>query len=86
MHKTPYVFPIIGLRKPEQLQQNVEALEISLTKDHLKFLDGVVAFEPGFPYTMFGDGSEYAPITMASGEREKWPVAGVLTGRKLAKL
>ncbi|RXW21698.1 hypothetical protein EST38_g4143 [Candolleomyces aberdarensis] len=86
LHKTPYVFPIVGLRKPEQLQQNVEALEISLTKDHLKFLDGVVPFEPGFPYTMFGDGSEYAPITMASGEREKWPVAGVLTGRKLAKL
>ncbi|RXW21704.1 hypothetical protein EST38_g4144 [Candolleomyces aberdarensis] len=85
LHKTPYVFPIVGLRKPEQLQQNIEALEISLTKDHLKFLDGVVPFEAGFPHNILGDGTEYDPFTMASGEREKWPVAGVLTGRKLPK-
>ncbi|KAJ2924428.1 hypothetical protein H1R20_g12668, partial [Candolleomyces eurysporus] len=86
LHKTPYVFPIVGLRKPEQLEQNIEALEISLTKDHLKFLDGVVPFEAGFPHNILGDGTEYDPFTMASGEREKWPVAGVLTGRKLPKL
>ena len=86
LHKTPYVFPIVGLRKPEQLQQNIEALEISLTKEHLKFLDGVVPFDLGFPHTFTGDGTDYDPMTMASGHKEKWPVAGVLTGKKLTRL
>ncbi|KAJ2920061.1 hypothetical protein MD484_g294, partial [Candolleomyces efflorescens] len=86
LHKTPYVFPIVGLRKPEQLHQNIEALEISLTKEHLKFLDGVVPFDLGFPHTFTGDGTEYDPMTMASGHKEKWPVAGVLTGKKLTRL
>ena len=52
MQKTPYVFPIIGGRKIENLIENLEALDISLTDDHIKELEGVLPFDPGFPITM----------------------------------
>ena len=52
MQKAPYVFPIIGGRKVEHLQANLEALEIVLTPEHIKYLESVVPFEPGFPTTM----------------------------------
>jgi hypothetical protein len=52
MQKTPYVFPIIGGRKVEQLMANIEALEISLSDDQIKYLESVVPFEPGFPTWM----------------------------------
>ena len=49
MQKTAFVFPIIGGRKVEHLLQNLEALEISLTEEHIKFIESVVPFEEGFP-------------------------------------
>jgi len=53
MHKTTHVFPIIGGRKVEQLEQNIEALKISLTPEQIKFLeDEAPPFDPGFPSTM----------------------------------
>jgi hypothetical protein len=52
MQKTPYVFPIIGGRKVEHLLANIEALEITLSNDQIKYLESVVPFEPGFPYWM----------------------------------
>ena len=52
MQKTPYVFPIIGGRKVEHLLANLEALEITLSNDQIKYLESVVQFEPGFPYWM----------------------------------
>lgn len=50
--KAPYVFPIIGGRKIEHLQANLEALDISLTPEHIKALESVLPFDPGFPNTM----------------------------------
>ncbi|CDO72110.1 hypothetical protein BN946_scf184962.g53 [Trametes cinnabarina] len=52
MQKTPYVFPIVGGRKPEQLYANIEALEISLSAEQIKYLESVQPFDPGFPHTM----------------------------------
>ena len=52
MQKTPYVFPIIGGRKVEQLEANIESLSISLTPEQIEYLEGVVPFDPGFPHTM----------------------------------
>lgn len=52
MQKTPYVFPIIGSRKVEQLEANFDALEITLTPEHIKYLESIVPFDPGFPMTM----------------------------------
>ena len=53
MQKAPYVFPIVGGRKIEHLHANLEALEIPLTPEQIKFLDNVVPFEKGFPYNLF---------------------------------
>jgi len=50
--KTPYVFPIVGGRKVEQLYENIEALDIRLSAEHIKSLESVLPFEPGFPHTM----------------------------------
>ena len=36
MQKTPYVFPIIGCRKTEQLQANIEALDVKLSEEQIK--------------------------------------------------
>ena len=60
MQKTPYVFPIIGGRKVEHLIANLEALNITLTTEQIKYLEGVVPFELGFPHSitvrLFSDG------------------------------
>ena len=53
MQKAPFVFPIIGGRKVEHLHQNLEALEIALTDEHIKYLESIQPFELGFPYDMF---------------------------------
>lgn len=52
LHKTPYVFPIIGGRKIEHLMQNIEALSIALNEEQMKELEGVLPFEPGFPHNL----------------------------------
>ena len=52
MHKTPYVFPIIGGRKVEHLEANLKALDISLSKEQIEYLESTVPFDPGFPTTM----------------------------------
>ena len=49
MQKTPHVFPIVGCRKIEQLQANVEALDVRLSEEQIAFLESVLPFEPGFP-------------------------------------
>ena len=53
MHKAPYVFPIIGARKVEHLHANLEALDISLTDEHIKELESAVPFDVGFPYNFW---------------------------------
>ena len=50
MQKTPYVFPIIGGRKVEHLIANLEALDISLSDEHIKEIDNAVPFIPSYPY------------------------------------
>ncbi|KAK7050501.1 Aldo/keto reductase [Favolaschia claudopus] len=62
MSKTPYVFPILGGRKVEHLLANVEALDIALSPEQIAFLEGVVPFDPGFPSTMIGDGTNTGPM------------------------
>ncbi|KAF8986308.1 NADP-dependent oxidoreductase domain-containing protein [Cyathus striatus] len=52
LHKTTYVFPIMGGGKVEQLLANTEALDISLSKEQIDFLESVLPFNPGFPHYM----------------------------------
>ncbi|KAF9041389.1 NADP-dependent oxidoreductase domain-containing protein [Panaeolus papilionaceus] len=73
MHKTPYVFPIIGGRKVEHLLANVEALEISLSTEQIKYLESVVPFNPGFPNSMIGDGSTTSRFVRFTGNVDDKP-------------
>ncbi|KAI1113829.1 aldo/keto reductase [Nemania sp. NC0429] len=53
MHKTPYVFPIIGGRNVEHLKANIEALNLSLSEDDIKEIESAAPFELGFPSGFF---------------------------------
>eukprot|EP01099_Mayorella_cantabrigiensis_P008160 TRINITY_DN752_c0_g2_i2.p1 TRINITY_DN752_c0_g2~~TRINITY_DN752_c0_g2_i2.p1 ORF type:complete len:223 (-),score=53.67 TRINITY_DN752_c0_g2_i2:68-736(-) len=54
MSKAPYVFPIVGGRKIEHLQDNIKALSIKLTEEQIKYLESVKSFDPGFPHDFLG--------------------------------
>ncbi|KZW03006.1 Aldo/keto reductase [Exidia glandulosa HHB12029] len=56
MQKTIYVVPIIGGRKVEHLLQNIKALEVTLTPEHVAYIESINAFDPGFPNWMIGTG------------------------------
>ncbi|KAH9919796.1 Aldo/keto reductase [Epithele typhae] len=73
MQKAPHVFPIVGGRKPEQLLANLAALDIALSPEHIKELDAVAQFKPGFPYTIIGNGEEYDMLTKNAAVVDRWP-------------
>ena len=50
MQKTPYVFPVVGGRKVEHLEQNLEGLDIALSEEQIKYLESVLPFDVGFPH------------------------------------
>jgi len=52
MSKVPYVYPIVGGRKKEHLQGNIEALTIELSNDEVDEIESAVPFDIGFPMTM----------------------------------
>ncbi|GBE89945.1 hypothetical protein SCP_1702710 [Sparassis crispa] len=74
MQKVPYVFPIVGGRKVEHLMENIEALSISLSPEQIAYLEGILPFEPGFPYTTIGDGTGYGNLFSWAGHFDPWPV------------
>lgn len=53
MHKTPYVFPIVGGRKVDHLKGNIEALKLHLSKEDMEEIEGAVPFDLGFPSVFF---------------------------------
>ncbi|KAI9442874.1 NADP-dependent oxidoreductase domain-containing protein [Lactarius psammicola] len=65
--KTPYVFPIIGGRKVEQLRENLQALDISLTPEQMNRIESTKPFEPDFSYSVFANSLDDAwPVKMAA--------------------
>ena len=52
LHKTPYVFPLVGGRKVEHLKQNIQALDISLSPEQIHRIDGAKPLDFGFPYSL----------------------------------
>lgn len=50
MQKHANVFPVIGTRKLEQLEDNLQSVNIVLTETQMKDLDSVSAIELGFPH------------------------------------
>ncbi|KAJ3768104.1 aryl-alcohol dehydrogenase, partial [Lentinula raphanica] len=79
LHKAPYMFPIIGGRKVEHLQSNLEALEISLTKTQMEYLDSLKPFDKGYPLNVLGDPSGYPRPVKTIATIDAIPVASVIT-------
>lgn len=52
-HQTVPVIPIIGARKVSQLQDNLASLDLELSAEQLKSLDGASRIELGFPQSMY---------------------------------
>jgi aryl-alcohol dehydrogenase-like predicted oxidoreductase len=52
--KAPRVFPLVGGRKVEHLQANIQALKIQLTPEQIETLESVVPFDIGFPNNFIG--------------------------------
>ncbi|PPQ79214.1 hypothetical protein CVT25_002820 [Psilocybe cyanescens] len=74
MQKAPFVFPIVGGRKVEHLVQNLEALEISLSDEQIKYLESVVPFDLGFPSSIIGVGTDYIRGFTSSANIDKQPL------------
>ncbi|PTB68389.1 Aldo/keto reductase [Trichoderma citrinoviride] len=53
-HKAANVFPIVGGRRVEQLQGNIDALSIRLTDEQIEYLESVKPFDLGFPMNFLG--------------------------------
>lgn len=49
MHKTSYVFPIVGGRKIDHLKGNIDGLRLELTEQDISEIEGANAFDIGFP-------------------------------------
>lgn len=75
MQKTPYVFPIVGGRKVEHLIQNLEALDISLSDEQIKYLESIVPFDLGFP------SSHIVCLFFGSDWGHPWFIVKCVTGR-----
>jgi aryl-alcohol dehydrogenase-like predicted oxidoreductase len=52
-HQTVPVIPIIGARKVSQLQDNLASLDLELSAEQLKSLDGASQIELGFPQSIY---------------------------------
>ena len=48
--KAPYVFPIIGGRKIEHLQANIEALSIDLNDEDIREIEQAAPMDLGYPH------------------------------------
>lgn len=60
MHKTNYVFPIVGGRTIDHLKQNIEALTLELTAADMEEIETAVPFDIGFPNNFYY-GEKMAP-------------------------
>lgn len=54
MHKTPYVFPLVGVRKIEHLEENIKALSLRLSEEEIREIESATDFDLGFPGNMIG--------------------------------
>jgi aryl-alcohol dehydrogenase-like predicted oxidoreductase len=67
MHKTPYVFPIVGGRKIEHLKGNIEALSVELSPEDIEEIEGTVPFDIGFPLSLIGQNADGSWLTKIGG-------------------
>ncbi|KAL5327923.1 hypothetical protein ACEPPN_005629 [Leptodophora sp. 'Broadleaf-Isolate-01'] len=55
MAKAPNVFPLVGGRKIERLQDNISALKIKLTKEQIETLESIKPVHLGLPNDFIGE-------------------------------
>ncbi|KAK8212037.1 aryl-alcohol dehydrogenase-like protein [Phyllosticta capitalensis] len=70
MHKSPYVFPIVGIRKKEHLEGNIAALRIELTQEEMNEIDDATSFTCGFPMSFLFEfmGNQKYRVGMSTGD------------------
>ena len=73
MQKTTHVFPIIGGRKIEHLEANLEALNVKLSEEQIQYLESAAPFDIGFPLNFTVSVTFFAN---ACGGRLKYEIAG----------
>lgn len=68
MHKSPYVYPIVGGRKVDHLKGNIEALSVELTQEEIDEIEDAEPFDIGFPTSMLYEygGAKYRSRMTAS--------------------
>ncbi|GIJ89550.1 putative aryl-alcohol dehydrogenase aad14 [Aspergillus pseudoviridinutans] len=54
MAKAPNVFPLVGGRRVEHLQDNIQALSLRLTASQIEYLESQNPFDAGFPSNFIG--------------------------------
>ncbi|RDX52553.1 Aldo/keto reductase [Lentinus brumalis] len=79
MQKTTHVFPIIGGRKVEHLEANLEALNIKLTDEQIQYLENASPFDIGFPLNFIGEGLDYINLIKNAANYERWPRPQAIT-------
>ncbi|KAK2031934.1 aldo/keto reductase [Colletotrichum zoysiae] len=84
MQKTRYVFPVVGGRKVEHLEDNIKALSIRLTDEQIQTIESFKKFHIGFPMDFILDdpreGGPTPPLVAASA-----PVNWQLQGRPIGQ-
>ena len=58
MQKAPYVYPIVGGRTVEHLQENIAALTLRLSRMDIQDIERVYEFDMGFPNTYIFQGAD----------------------------
>ncbi|KAI1483051.1 NADP-dependent oxidoreductase domain-containing protein [Daldinia eschscholtzii] len=75
MQKAAFVFPIIGGRKLEHIENNIRGLRVALTDEEIRKIDTASPFNSGFPYTVLSgslfDGAD-APQRGAYAPGDVW--------------
>jgi diketogulonate reductase-like aldo/keto reductase len=67
MAKQPYIFPIVGIRKVEHLQDSINALKLRLTKEEIKEIEEAYEFDVGFPNEFIGNQSSQCWLLQIAG-------------------
>jgi len=78
LQKTPYVFPIVGGRKVEQLRENLQALDISLTPEQMNRIENTKPFEPDFSHSVFMNSLDGAWLVKMTAHIDRVPSEQVI--------
>lgn len=85
LQKLPYVFPLVGGNKNAQLHGNIDSLKIALTDEHIKSIEAVAPFDPGFPhlYIVCFPVTSSKPHAFEDRMSQLYADDGHLTGRRV---